>query len=420
MNANKNISHWLDHQLELEGLSGKELANKIGVSEATISRIRNGRTPLSPRLKKRLSAVLNTNSRDIPVTDRHNTKKSVSLSILQPSTPDQAVINYAMQQGLFRSRGIDASEIRANAFEPPLPTTYISILKEQLAKRKTVVVVGPEPNKEAQSLKPIGSIFSHIKSGYHIVTRASTKIPTIEDEPTHKRLFALKLLFEHFEHADIWADNFNRFAWQSSGDLEFLKALRALSHELTGTEASPENNMEHRTCAKHGLVSLHDFGRQGSDFVIANATTLAEAYSNPKEYKVLFSLDTLMKTVSQLSADTWPALQSNLMKTYRADRATVAIERFKLFWTEKLSQYEVPIYWNIYCGNVIEPQEQQYLISTVADVLTDTQQALATPHLRDNMLDEIKSFCDGGRHRATSVIEAESFKFAWDESYSGL
>ena len=39
MTKHDSFSQWLDNQLLSAGISGKELAAKVGVSEATISRV---------------------------------------------------------------------------------------------------------------------------------------------------------------------------------------------------------------------------------------------------------------------------------------------------------------------------------------------------------------------------------------------
>lgn len=69
MARQESFSQWFDDQLDQAGLSGKELATMVGVSEATISRVRNGRVPLSPKMKARLSLVLNAKLTEIPTIE---------------------------------------------------------------------------------------------------------------------------------------------------------------------------------------------------------------------------------------------------------------------------------------------------------------------------------------------------------------
>lgn len=421
MNMHHCFSGWLDQQLEQAGMSGKELANRIGVSEATISRIRNGRTPLSPRLKNRLSAALNTAPKDIPITNRISEAKRLNLSIFQSPAPDHAILKYAAQRGLFLSHNVHAHEIPDFDLAALDETEYNDSLQELMLRRKSLIVVGPEPIKEGFGLKPIASIFSHMQTGYHVVTRACTNVSSIVDIPPNKRLFSLKLLLEHLDHAAIWANNFDRFAWHSSAEFKFVKALGRLSYEMTGGNISEEAKYCQKSSNNYGLQSLHDFGRQGADFaIITNATLLADAYSNPQQYKVLLNLKHLMKTVNLLNADAPPALLKHLMTVYRADRVSVAIERFKSHWSHKLSQLETPIYWNIYCSEKYQPENQKLLIDAVSQVRADALQELATPHLRENMLHQIKEYCDARTHRARGILDTHSFNLAWDECYSGL
>jgi hypothetical protein len=229
----------------------------------------------------------------------------------------------------------------------------------------------------------------------------------------------LSFFLEQLENASVWRSGYDRFSWQSSIDLEFLKSLRRMSCEMSGVLDAVVSDAE-KLSNKAGLISLKAFGLQGADFVVADAGTLAEVYANPREYKVLLSLEKLIKTVRALSADAPPALLNTLKKVYRADRVSVAIERFKASWLDRLSQLEVPVYWHLFCPPDTQSSERQQLVDSVAGVLQDLQQELATPHLRAEAIKEIKAYCDARAYLVDGEPDAEHFQLAWNSCYGGL
>lgn len=423
MTKHDSFSQWLDNQLLSAGISGKELAAKVGVSEATISRVRNGRTPLSPRMKARLSLALNAKLTDIPNIERPQvaTTTALNLWLIQHSIPDHAAINYAHSQGLFAEHGIHAEEISDRDLGARYPQGYCAAIKEQLKLGRSVLAMASEIEIERGGLSPVGKIFSHSYRGYHLITRASTEVPSVDDMPMHQRIFTLKLLLEQLENANIWRNDFDRFSWKSSIEMDFLKALQGLSAELIGItdhEAAPAS--ESKISNKAGLDSLHAFGSQGADFVVGDATALTEAYSHPSQFKVLLSWDKLLKTINTLSEDTPPALMATLKKIYRADRSSVAVERFKAHWTERLSQLEVPVYWQLFAPTSAQAFAHQPMLDRLENVLQDLQQELATPHLRESALQQIKQYCDERTYHTSGSTTKDSFRLAWESCYSGL
>lgn len=429
MNKRISFSQWLDAELKEAGLSGKDLAVKVGVSEATISRIRNGRMQLSPRMKARLSLALNAQVKDVPNVEaplrgsnaQINTqaKTPIKLSVVQHAIPDHATANYALAQGLFLRNDILANEISDRESGVDYPHSYINAIKDQVGRGQNVLAAGPKLEFERNGLMPCASIFSHTYRGYHLITRATTAVPSVEDAPLHQRFFTLKLLLEQLENSEIWSDNFSRISWQSSIDLKFLRALRGLSCDLTGIDPHADEAPS-KVRNKAGLDYLHAFGKQGVDFVMTDAGTLAEAYSHPEYYKVLLSLDKVEKIIRSLSTDVPPAVLANLKKVYRSDKASVAIERFQTRWLEALSQVEVPVYWNLFCRPGVDPLEQEQLIDGVTGALQDLQQALASPQNRRSAISSIKSYCEARAYKATGKANPENFQLVWDCCYQGL
>lgn len=414
-----SFSQWLDSQLQEAGISGKELAAKVGVSEATISRVRNGRTPLSPRMKARLSLALNAKLSDIPNVGHTVTTPNFNLWLIQHTIPDHATVNYAHSQGLFSEHGIHAEEIGDRDIGVRYPLSYGAAIEEHLKLGRTVLVVASDVEIERIGLKPSGKIFSHHYRGYHLVTRTSTAVPSLDDVPVHHRIYTLKLLLEQLENANIWQGGFERFSWKSSIELDFLKTLRLLSYEFIGmAAATPESSIIDRISNKAGLDSLHAFGNEGADFLVADAGALAETYSNPDQFKVILSWEKLTKTINALSTCAPPALVTTLKKIYRADRDSVAIERFKAHWAERLAQLEVPVYWLLFCPD--NSQEHQPVLERLANVVQDLQQELTTPHLRDSALTQIKAYCEARSYQAFGNVDPDSFRLAWESCYSGL
>lgn len=419
MRKEGSFSKWLDAQLAQSGLSGKDLAVKIGVSEATISRIRNGRAPLSPRLKAKLSTALNAQISEMPVVRQPEPSVRGSLKTIQHSIPDHAVVNYALNQGMFLNQGIQVEEVTDRESGAQYPQSYFSAIRENLSRGYNVLAAGPRLEFERNGLMPTESVFSHSYRGYHLITRASALVSSVDDAPLHQRLYALKLLLEQLENAEIWADGFSRISWQSSIDLRFLRALRSLSYELTGIPLHIDE-MPTKFENKAGLEHLHMFGKQGVDFVLTDAGTLAEAYSHPECYKVLLSLDTLEKTIKSISREAPAAALNHLKKLYRSDNAAVAVERFKMRWLEELAQVEVPVYWNLFCPDTSGDYDHKLLAEGVANALNELQQTLATPHLRRDAINDIKNYCEARAYKATGKAHAESFFLAWDCCYEGL
>lgn len=420
MKSNDSFSSWLDDQLRHLGISGKELAIKVDVSEATISRIRNGRIPLSPRLKARLSQVLNAPIQDVPQTHHNAPVPLRKLLTVQHSTPDYAIVNYALKQGLFLNHGIDADEAADQDVGQRHSEDYYRAIKGFISKGHSVLAVGPKSEFIDNNLTPSLSIPSHIYCGYHVITRACTTLPSLDEAPIHQRVFTLKILLEQLENAEIWRDNFERVSWQSKIDYEFLQLLQRLSAEMIGMDLPIKTATGNKFSNKAGLDSLHAVGRQGADIVIGGCAMLADAYTQPDKYKVLLSLDKIVKTISAFSMETSPVLLSSFAKLYRADKATVALARFKNNWLEKFANAEKPIFWHLLCAADIDEANQKHLMQGVAAVQQDVQQELAAQHLRDTVLQEVKQYTDARTFRPHDHPCSESFRLAWNSSFKGI
>lgn len=419
MARRETFSQWFDAQLLQAGLSGKELAMRVGVSEATISRVRNGRVPLSPRMKARLSLALNAKLGDIPKLETKVISNTVPLWTIQHSVPGQAFVNYALHHGLFSARDVFLKELPDRDAGLRYSVKYYSSIEERLAQGHVVLAVGTELDFQKNGLRSSASIFSHTYRGYHLVTRASTALPTINDVPQHQRMLMLKFLLEQLENAHIWRKGFDRFSWQSVVDLTFLKTLRNLSSEITGVEDHHDFEPM-RFSNKAGLHSLQSFGQQGADFALVDPGTLAEVYAHPEDYKVVLSLDSILKAFQGLTADAPLSLMAHLKKLYRTDNASVAITRFKDHWLERLSALELPVYWHVFCPEGFNPLERQQLVDKIAGVVQDLQQTLAAPHLRYKVFADVKQYCDGRACPVSGVADMESFQLAMTDAYGGL
>lgn len=413
MGTHISFSQWLDSALKNAGLSGKDLASRVGVSEATISRLRNGRMALSPRIKARLALVLNTQADGVPDTHKPAPVTQEKLNIIQHSIPDHATANYALAQGLFLQNNLIAEEIPDRESGASYPVSYFSTIKDYVAHDQNVLAAGPKLEFERNGLIPNASILSHTYRGYHLITRATTIVPSVEDTPIHQRFFTLKLLLEQLANAEIWSDNFSRISWQSSIDLKFLQALRGLTYDLIGIDHS-DSATPTKAYNKAGLEYLHAFGKQGVDFVMTDAGTLAEAYSHPEHYRVLLSLDKLIKIIRSVSTDAPPAVLSNLKKIYKSDAASTAIERFQTYWLDALNHVKVPVYWNLFFRAGISGAAQEQLVAATTRTLQDMQQALTTPQQRQGAINSIKRYCEAHAYKATGNANSESFQMAWD------
>lgn len=420
MKDDTNFSNWLDAQLRHLAISAKELAKQAQVSEATISRIRNGRIPLSPRLKSRLSQVLKTKIQDIPDVKRSESMSLTKLLTMQHATPDYALINYALHEGMFLDCGIDLEELTDQDVGVRHTVDYFEAIKVFLGKGCSVLAIGPKPEFIANALEPICSIPSHSYCGYHLISRACANLPTFEDAPIHQRIFTLKMLLEQLENTGIWHNNYDRISWQSSIDYAFLQLLERLSAEFMGLEGSFSDSVEKKFSNKAGLDSLHAVGSQGADLVLAGCGMLAEAYSQPNKYKVLMSLDRITKAISALTVDASPALLASFSSLYPADTARESLERFKTIWLERLAAVEKPIFWHLFCPKGIGNSSREALINGVAAVQRALQQALSASNSRDVILRAVQAYSDARSYRAHGNPSQESFRLAWNHSFKGI
>ncbi len=105
-NKDASFGQWIYWQLESKTISAKELAQEMGISEATISRIKNGKTPLSPKMRKRLAAALDVQVNEIPSGTAHESiletrTKNSCVELIKTTNPDHAILNYSAIHGIF-------------------------------------------------------------------------------------------------------------------------------------------------------------------------------------------------------------------------------------------------------------------------------------------------------------------------------
>lgn len=430
MSFNTVFSVWLDQQLEKNGITGKELASLSGVSEATISRIKNGKVALSPRVKGLLAKTLRVTPSDIPSarpsTSRARTADTAARIKVLPSTiPVHATLSFAAKRGLFSQHNIIAEEIADWDLCASYAEKYMTTIQAQLADGQHVLAMG---HKNAFSQVTTGiskRFYSHTYTGYAVITRAKTDISTIEETPPHNRLFALRVFLETLEDQALWADpSLKRFSWISTFDLQFLSYLKGMADEITkGIKYS--NTLFEATTDKPELESLYGIGNSCADFALTDAKNMARVYAEPSLYKVVLSFEKLKNIIINIPASNPPSWSKLLMPGYRADKASTAIERFKAFWLEKLSELEIPVYWHLLSPPEEEPDSNQ-LSENVANTLAALKHTLADPLQRNSSLTEIqryvtqRHFTHSRLYGNASTPDFEYFRRAWGESFSGL
>lgn len=355
MQSGANFTQWLDYHLQRSGISGKELAIQVGVSEATISRVKNGHVPLSARMRARLCAALNTTPKEIPgITRRAPVASMTELWSIQNTSYEDALIEHACQRGLFSANQLAIARQPKKLIPSGDFAGYTGQIKDYLAKGKAVLTIGPEETLNEAGLVPAIKIQSHTYSGHNLIVRAQTHLPSILEAPAHQNSVMMKLMFEYFECANLWQRSFERFAWQTKSDLAFLNILRQLSAEVTGLTPNQEVNISQydtrlsahaAKCAELG--SLYALGSAGADCISGDLLSVSQAYSEPQLYKVLITQRKLEIFIENIHHNMPPTLSSNLCRVYKTSATVQAAEQFKRKWLKALAALEIPIFWQI-------------------------------------------------------------------------
>lgn len=425
-----DFAKWLDEQLHRCGLTGKDLAEKIGVSEATISRIRSGRSKLSPRMRRLLSAGLDVELGKVPNPFRSGSHVdaceedhfgALQVSVLQGAIPDHACANYAVQKGFFEQRGLVANNITDKDIGLTFPESYWEYIETYLRDGEYVLAVSPDSVFNSTHLTPFASIFSHLYRGYALISRSNHPFSAVDNKAPHERLFALKVLLEGFEHKDMWAPDtlFQRFSWQSLYDFKFIDLIGGLSCEIVrGEKYVPTENYHDRE--KSGLDSLYDFGKHGSDCVVTDSGNLARALAQPQKYDVLLSYDVLIKVLKALSVDKLPPWASTIKGIYRADKKEVALERFKAFWLSEFGKLETAVRWHLFAPIDHDDKTSKQIVSLLEHVVKDVHNVLCHPTKREAVLLEIMAHLDNTFGGFGGTPNFEYFRLAWERGYGGL
>lgn len=421
---------WLDEQLDKNGYRGKDLATKIGVSEATISRIRSGKAKLTPHMRRLLSSGLNISLDDVPSqlhlphlehTQPESSSSSMRISVVQGSIPDHATANYAISTGIFEKHGLIAENISDIDVGLTFPDSYWEFIEHYTNTGKFVIAVSPQSVFETAHIKPIGSIFSHTYKGYALITRTNSSLLSVDNTRPNNRALYLKMLLEALEHKNMWHKQtlFERFSWQSLMDFKFIDLLKGLSGEIVrGEKYTPISQFPDRN--KIGLDSLYDLGSFGSDVVVTDSGNLARAYSNPENYCVLLSYDTVMKILNRLNSSRAPTWVNNIKDLYRASNTIDAIERFQHYWLSQFRTLEVPVHWHLFAPTDYDKPQANQILTLLEHVKQDTHKALWHPVKREVALKEIAAYIENTFGCNQPAFKYEYFKLAWEQGYSGI
>lgn len=425
MNVQTPFSKWLDEQLLKHGLTGKDFANLIGVSEATVSRIRTGKKALSPRMRALLSTGLKVPCQEIP--DATLMKEQVPVHgelpafyLLRSAIPDHTLLNYADEQGVFARNGLETRLIPELDAGRHFPSSYASAINRNLAEGNVVLVMGPGTTLEEAGAKATKSIFSHTYKGYAFIARATTHLPALENSPPKKRLFTLKHILEHLDEVGLWrSGNIARFSWLSEMDQSFINAVRGLAKEmLTGEKYVPTQTL--RTPEKSGIDCLHDMGDYGADIAVADAGSLGRAYQQGDKYSVILTLSDLQNTINSIDVSAPPSWARHIKKAYYSDKAETAIERFKHFWMTELSRLESAIDWHLFVPAGIEQDTVKLMQQRLVDVKNELDHAIANPERARNMKQWVRDYIHEHLSYDDTLTGMDAFERAWQSCYGGL
>lgn len=430
MSQNELFCAWLDEQLERNGITGKDLALQSGVSEASISRIRNGKAALSARMRKVLATTLNVSPADIPSSHTKGRTREANavqrIKVVPSSIPDHACLSFAAKRGLFNRYNIVAEQITDSDLCASYAEKYEHAIIEQTSKGQPVLAMGHQHAFDHMTETQTKAFYSHTYKNYALIARAKTDIVSVDQTPPHNRLFTLRIFLETLENHGLWdAPTLNRFSWKSTFDLKFLSYLKGIADEMTKGIKFEENYFE-ATTDKPELESLYSLGNTSTDFVLTDARNLARVYAEPELYKIVLSFEKLKNIIANISTDKPPVWSKLLMSAYRADKATVAVQRFKTFWLNKLNALEIPVYWHLLAPTDFEEDALLSLSSGVEKTLADFTQILNDPLQRDASLRDIQKYVEHrhflniGLYGDNALPDFEFFKRAWEESFCGL
>lgn len=423
-NKDASFGQWLYRQLESKTISAKELAQEMGISEATISRIKNGKTPLSPKMRKLLAAALDVQVNEIPSsTAQSNTiephANNSRVELIKTANPDHAILNYSAIHGIFAENSINYEEHAKARYGEKHPENYINFIEHQINRGKFALLVCPESTLSNSPVPPAIKVSSHTFSGYSLITRSGVNVPCIDNNTLGSELFAFKCFLEYILDADLWpvGKRSDRISWMSDIDYQFLALLFGLAKEVILGEKFHTPTVL-TSAVRPGLGSLYCLGASGADLIVGDSNCTAKAMSQPNKYKALLSLTDIKRIVSTLNYQNSKTWTAQIKPLYYAENGEDAIERFKSFWLNEIENLEVPIYWQLFAPENANDEEIQVLESRLIDTRLQLEKMFVNPVLRTEVVKKIYDITT--RNGDHEISDFNIFYDVWKSSYPGL
>lgn len=420
-----DFGQWLYQQLENKRTTAKDLAKATGISEATISRIKNGKTPLTPKMRNLIAHALSVDVTEIPadtIQQRLNAssrEEHSRLEIIKPSHPDHALLNYCFQQNIFRESGIICQEHELDYYGEKHPENYHRFIEHQLNQDKTVLVACSETALEKLPMRPTRKTLSHKLSGYSLVSRAGVDFPCIYKDGHGSDLFAFKCFLEYLIDADLCphGSRNDRIAWMSGLEYQFLDLLFGLAREAVLEEKfKPMRAIS--SSVRPCLSSLYCLGANGADLLVADAARTALALSAPEKYKVVLSLHDIKRIISNITCENSKTWSSLIKPLYCSDNCAAAIDYFKAFWIHEIEKLEIPIYWHLFIPDSVDEQRTRTIEARLLEARMRIERKLSSPVLR---LDVVRQIYEKTQYQNdTTVLDFKVFFDVWKSSFLGL
>lgn len=425
-NDQSTFSSWLLAQLRHRGMTAKQLASEIGISEASLSRLKSGKSILTPQMRGRLATAFNVAAHAIPEVSAGQSDSVLEphptvLTILRTSFPDHAVINVAADMGIFAQQGLHVEQCHHPDIPADYPKSYRQRIQSHVHEGRVVLVVGPSVAAVGDSVSSARisrlDLPSHLFNGFAIVARADSDVPSIHCGSNGNELLQLKSMLERLLDADLWCDakGYRRIAWMSDMEFNLLECIWGLAKEVVCGEKflSARKPMKHPSVK--GLRGLHGLGKRGVDLVLSDVSSAAVALSQPDKYKIILSLSDLQRVVANISEEDPPVWASLLRPLYHADRSTVAMQRFQEHWARVFAEAEVPMKWQLFYPSGTDETLLEELVCRLKRTRQEIELQLSCPIKRLAIQRHVfdQTIC-------TASATLDAFCSEWATSFKGL
>lgn len=419
-----NFSTWLIGQLGEQGISAKQLAEKTGISEASLSRLKTGKTTLTPKMRGRLAQALSVSITDIPnpaPASQSFEQHPIQIGVLASPYADNSIFNTNIFKDLLMNHGVLRYTCPFPFISAEYPQGYQRKVKKLVTENRSVLVMGSARTLESDRVDDPNilrfDIPSHTYIGHALATRANTAAPSITTGEGVNDIVVLKAIFELLIDAQFQSKKkgYQHIAWTHDDEFNFLETVWGMANELIcGVKyEGPRPTMPN---PGKSLSSLNAMGERAVDLVVTDVCAYSRVLYEPKNYKVLFTQLDLKRIIRNISEENPPAWSHILTKLYKADRKSTAIARFKAFWLEKLNKLETPLDWHLFVPANHDTAIVEDLVARLKKIRHALEIVLTCPIQRTILQRQVYQ----ALMTDDNYFDFESFSQAWSFFYRGL